>query len=68
VAGTDLEKTAVMQKSRKPLRLDRETIKCLDAGELARAAGGGLQPTVMNTHCHSCIGPICVSNDCSVLC
>jgi hypothetical protein len=63
-----------MQKSRKTkLRLDRETIKRLDSQQLARVAGGGTvpQPTVMNTHCQSCLGriiPNCISDDCSVLC
>jgi hypothetical protein len=59
-----------MQTSRKTrLHLDRETIKSLDPRQLSRAAGGAPEPTVMGTHCHSCRGPICVSNtDCSVLC
>jgi len=60
-----------MKKSRK-LQLDRETIKRLDSAELGRIAGGGApRPTVMNTHCQSCLGrivPDCISDDCSVLC
>jgi hypothetical protein len=59
----------VMQKSRKTrLHLDRETVRSLDPRQLSRAAGG-VEPTMVGTHCHSCRGPICVSNtDCSVLC
>lgn len=55
---------------RTKLCLNRETIKHLETHDLKGVAGGVPVPTVLNTHCQSCRGPVCDNQtwDCSANC
>ena len=43
-----------MKKNSKKLQLKNDTIRRLQSTQLARAAGGGIVTTIVNTHCNSC--------------
>lgn len=43
-----------MKKINKKLQLKNETVRRLQSAQLARAAGGAIVTTIVNTHCNSC--------------
>lgn len=50
-----------MKKTTKKLQLKNDTVRRLETTELVRVAGGANVPTVLNTHCASCLS-ICTGD------